>query len=239
MSERIRIVCYTLWIAHPVLQMAIAIVMLRRGQHRAYKWFFVYIIAQILLFAALFPIYVYWDSAWFYATAFDAVVGAVLGLMVIRAAFFDVFRPFHTLRDLGKVAFRWALLIMCLVAGVIAVSTRSPHTALTQAIMTGWTCVRSVEVGMALFLLILARYVGVNWRQHSFGIALGFATLAVVELALIASWAGYRLGGVSVSLVNVGTYTPRCSSGLATRWRRVPPATPRLLHRGRSTGSKH
>ena len=125
-------------------------------------------------------------------SAFDAVVGCGSGLMAIRAAFLDVFRPFHTLRDLGTVAFRWALLVMCLVAGVIAVSTRFPDTALTQAIMTAWTCVRSVEVGMALFLLILARYMGVNWRQHSFGIALGFATLAVVELA-----PGRILGGLS------------------------------------------
>jgi hypothetical protein len=190
MSERVEIVIRTLWIVHPVLETAIAIVMLRRGQHRAYKWFFVYIVAQILLFVMLFPIYVYWDAAYFYASAFDAVVGAALGLMVIRAAFLDVFRPFHTLRDLGTVAFKWALLVMCLVADVIAVSTRSPDTALTQAIMTAWTCVRSVEVGMARFLLILARYMGVNWRQYSFGIALGFAMLAVVELTLIASWAG-------------------------------------------------
>ena len=186
MSE-IEIVIRALWIVHPVLETAIAIVMLRRGQHRAYRWFFVYIIAQILLFVVLFPLYVYWGSVYFYASAFDAVVGAALGLMVIRAAFLDVFRPFHTLRGLGTVTFRWALLVMCLVGGVIAVSTRSPDTALTQAIMTAWTCVRSVEVGMALFLLILARYMGVNWRQHSFGIALGFATLAVVKLSLVAS----------------------------------------------------
>ena len=117
MSERIKILIRTLWIVHPVLETAIAIVMLRRGQHRAYKWFFVYIVAQILLFVVLFPIYVYWDAAYLYASAFDTVVSTVLGFMVICEAFLDVFQPFHTLRDLGMITFKWALLVMCLVAG--------------------------------------------------------------------------------------------------------------------------
>ncbi len=55
MSEKIKILYYALWVAHPVLQTVIAIVMLRRGQHREFKYFFAYIVAQIVTFAVVFP----------------------------------------------------------------------------------------------------------------------------------------------------------------------------------------
>jgi hypothetical protein len=72
--------------------------------------------------------------------------------------------------------------------------------------MTTQRCVRIIQVGMVLFLLFFARYLGVNKRQHSFGIALGFGTFAFVELALIASWAGNHLSNGSMNLVNMAAY---------------------------------
>ena len=66
MSERIKIIICALWIAHPVLQTAIAIVMLRRVQHRHFKYFFAYIVAQIAINAVVFPAYWYSYSGYFY-----------------------------------------------------------------------------------------------------------------------------------------------------------------------------
>jgi hypothetical protein len=207
MSERIKILYYALWVAHPVLQTVIAIAMLRRGQYRAFKYFFAYIVAQVLTFAVVFPTYLYNPSACFYVSWFSTAVSVALGFKVIHEAFLDVFRPYHTLQDLGTVLFKWAGLVMLLVAGVVSVSTNSSNSApWVQAIMTAQRCVRIVQVGMVLFLLFFARYLGVSRRQHSFGIALGFGTFAVVELLLIASWAGYHLGDISMSLVNMAAY---------------------------------
>ena len=207
MSEKTRTLFYALWIAQPVLQTAIAILMLRRGQHRAFKHFFAYVFTQILIFAVVFPASLHNYSAYFYISWFTTAISVALGFKVIHEAFLDVFRPFHTLRDLGTVLFKWAGLVMLLVAGVVSVSTRSADTApWVQAIMTAQRCVRIIQVGMVLFLLFFARYLGVSRRQHSFGIALGFGTFAMVELALIATWAGYRLSDVSMNLVNMGAY---------------------------------
>ena len=129
------------------------------------------------------------------------------GFAVIHEVFVDVFRAFHTLRDLGTVLFKWAGLVMLLVAGVVSVSTNSSEMApIIQAILTGQRCVRIIQVGMVLFLLFFAHYVGISRRQHSFGIALGFGSFAVVELALIASWAGDHLGQFSMSLINMTAY---------------------------------
>jgi len=207
MSEKIRILYYALWVAHPVLQTVVAIAMFRRGQHRTFKFFFAYVVAQILTFAIVFPAYRYHSASVFYLSWFSTAISVALGFKVIHEAFLDVFRPFHTLRDLGTVLFKWAGLVMLLVAGVVSVSTNSSDTVpWVQAIMTAQRCVRIIQVGMVLFLLSFARYLGVNRRQHSFGIALGFGSFAVVELALIASWAGEHLSNLSMSLVNMAAY---------------------------------
>jgi hypothetical protein len=181
--------------------------MLRRGQHREFKYFFAYVVAQIVTFAVVFPTYLYYYPALFYVSWFSTAISVALGFKVIHEAFLDVFRPFHTLRDLGTVLFKWAGLVMLLVAGVVSVSTNSSDTVpWVQAITTAQRCVRIIQVGMVLFLLFFARYLGVSRRQHSFGIALGFGTFAFVELTLIASWAGDHLSNLAVNLINMGTY---------------------------------
>jgi hypothetical protein len=207
MSEKIRILYYALWVAHPVLQTVIAIAMFRRGQHREFKFFFAYVVAQILSFAVVFPAYRYHSPSVFYLSWFSTAISVVLGFKVIHEAFLDVFRPFHTLRDLGTVLFKWAGLVMLLVAGVVSVSSNTSDTVpWVQAIMTAQRCVRIIQVGMVLFLLSFARYLGVSRRQHSFGIALGFGSFAVVELALIASWAGEHMSNLSMGLINMVAY---------------------------------
>ncbi|MGA8621493.1 MAG: hypothetical protein WB660_23580 [Candidatus Sulfotelmatobacter sp.] len=207
MSERLRILYYALWVAHPVLQTGIVIVMFRRGQHRVFKYFFAYVVMQIVTFAVVFPASRYSYSTCFYFSWFSTAISVTLGFQVIHEAFLDVFRPFHTLRDLGTVLFKWAGLVMLLVAGVVSVSSNATDTApWMQAIMTGQRCVRIIQVGMVLFLISFARYLGVSRRQHSFGIAMGFGTFALVELILNASWAGSHLANLSMSLINMTAY---------------------------------
>jgi hypothetical protein len=207
MSEKIKILYYALWIAHPVIETGIAALMFQRGLHRKFKFFFGYILIQLVTFAALFP--ALWHN---YSAAFNVywicdALSVAFGFAVIHEVFVDVFRAFHTLRDLGTVLFKWAGLVMLLVAGVVSVSTNSSHTApWLQAIITSQRCVRMVQVGMVLFLLFFAHHVGVSRRQHSFGIALGFGSFAVIELGLISSWLGNHFGGAWMSIFNMAAY---------------------------------
>jgi hypothetical protein len=76
-----------------------------------------------------------------------------------------------------------------------------------QAIVTSQRCVRIIQIGMVLFLLFFARYVGISRRQHSFGIALGFGSFAVIELVLICSWVGKHWGDhTTMSILNMAAY---------------------------------
>src|SRR6266496_632441 len=207
MSAEIKVLYYTLWIAHPVLEAGIATLMLRRGLHRSFKFFFGYILIQLVTFAVLFPANWHSYSAMFYLYWACDALSVAFGFAVIHEVFVDVFRAFHTLRDLGTVLFKWAGLVMLLVAGVVSVSTNSSQVApWMQAIVTSQRCVRIIQVGMVLFLLFFAHYVGVSRRQHSFGIALGFGSFAVIELVLICSWVGNHLGGAWLSILNMSAY---------------------------------
>src|ERR1700730_13684772 len=208
MGEKIKILYYVLWIAHPLLEAGIAIAMLRSNLHRKFMYFFAYVVTQILSFAIIFPAYLRNNySAYFYLYWISNAINVFLGFKIIHEIFLDVFKPFHTLRDLGSVLFKWAGLVMLLVAGVVSVSSTSNEMAPWMlAILTTQRCVRIIQVGMVLFLLFFAHYLGVNCKQHSFGIALGLGGYAMVELALIASWVGDYLGSLAIDLVNMAAF---------------------------------
>ena len=207
MSVKIRDLYYALWIAHPVLEAGIVGVMLWRGLHRQFKFFFGYIVTQVLTFAIIFSSSWNNRAAFFYLYWVSCAISVLIGFAVIHEVFLDVFRAFHTLRDLGTVLFKWAGLVMLLVAAVVAVSSTSPETTWwMQAIFTTQRCVRIIQVGMILLLLFFSRYLGVSRRQQSFGIALGFGCFAVVELALLSSWVGNHMTETTVGLVNMVAY---------------------------------
>ena len=197
-----------LWIAHPVLQLAVAATMYSRRLHRTFPVFFAYLVWQILVFSVLFPIHL-WGTypQYFYSFWIADAISLALGFKVIHEIFLDVFRPYHTLKDLGSVLFKWAALVMLLVACVVAAS--SPTTdqgPLVQAIFTVQRCVRVMQCGLILFLLVFSGYLGVSWRQHSFGIALGFGGFAFVELALVALNVAGRATPEGVNRANAVAY---------------------------------
>jgi len=92
MSDKMTVLYYALWITHPVLQMGIATLMFRRGLHRKFKFFFGYILIQLITFAVIFPATWYSNSASFYLYwVFDAL-SVAFGFAVIHEVFVDVFR---------------------------------------------------------------------------------------------------------------------------------------------------
>jgi hypothetical protein len=208
MSPTANFVYYALWFAHPALQASLVGIMLWRKLHRTFPMFFGYVVFQLIVFALTFPLnnprfytvffYVYWATT---------AVSVVLGFRVIHEIFLDVFRPYDTLRDLGSVLFKWAGLVMLMVAGVVAASAASgTGNPLETGIMTLERSVRVVQCGLILFLLVFSRYLGTNWRQKSFGIALGFGAFASVELSLVALNASNVFNQVLSSFINMTAY---------------------------------
>lgn len=172
-----------LWIAHPVTETLVLAAMLRRKQRQAFPVFFTYLVIQVVGFLILFPIHRWVGyKEYFYCYWACECISLAVGFMVIQEVFLDVFRSYPTLKDLGSVLFKWSGLVMLMAAVVIAsASPTSDQGPLLQAVLTLQRCVRLIQCGLVLFLMVFSKYIGVSWKQRSFGIAMGFGAYAIVE----------------------------------------------------------
>jgi len=208
MIPKLPIIYYALWIAHPTLEVAVAAVMISRKLHRTFPVFFVYILSEIAIFSVTFAFFQWGPYEYFfYAYWILAPISLAIGFKVIHEIFLDVFRPYHALKDLGSVLFKWAALVMLLVACVVAAASPAGQEGpLVQAVLTVQRCIRVIQCGLILFLLVFSKYLGVSWRQHSFGISLGFGGFAATELTMVALNASGHASEMTISLFNMLAY---------------------------------
>ena len=195
-----------LWCAQPILQSAVALVLWRRKLHKQFPAFFVYLLAQVVNFAVIFPLRsgdyrFYFASFWL-----GEAVNAVLGFKVIHEIFLDVFRPYHTLKDLGTLLFKWAGVVMLLVSVVVAFSNSHDRSPMVHAVSTLQRSVLIVQLGLILFMLLFSRFLGMSRKQISFGISLGFGLFAGVELLLMALFSGGLIKQALLNPINMLTY---------------------------------
>jgi len=201
------IIVLALWGAQPTLQFVVAVILWRRKLHKQFPVFFLYLLAQAGNFAITFPLWLTRaDTAYFWLFWLGEAVNAVLGFKVIHEIFLDVFRPYHTLKDLGTLLFKWAGVVMLLVSVVVAFSSSSDQHPMMNAITTLQLSVRIVQVGLILFLLLFSSFLGVSRKQVSFGISLGFGLFGGVELMLLALNSGGFVKHESFDLINMLTY---------------------------------
>lgn len=196
-----------LWCAQPILQSVVAAFLWRRKLIKQFPAFFAFLLVQVVNFCILFPLwYAGNHTAYFWLFWTGEAINAVLGFRVIHEVFLNVFRPYHTLKDLGTLLFKWAGVVMLLVSVVVAFSNSFDQSPLVHAVTTMQRSVRIVQFGLILFMLLFSRFLGVSRKQLSFGISLGFGLLAGVELLLIALNSGGFLRQGGLNAINQITY---------------------------------
>ncbi len=207
MTRHSHTVVLALWCAQPILQSAVAVIWWRRKLHKQFPVFFLFLLAQVINFVVIFPL---WRTAsynvYFWPFWIGEAVNAFLGFKVIHEIFLDVFRPYHTLKDLGTLLFKWAAVVMLLVSVVVAFSNSYDASPLVHAITTLQRSVRIVQLGLILFLLLFSRFLGVSRKQISFGISLGFGLFAGAELLLYALNSGGFVRQATLNLINLMSY---------------------------------
>src|SRR6202790_2759437 len=195
-----------LWCAQPILQSVVAVILWRRKLPKQFPVFFLFLIAQDVNFAVIFPLWLTGNhTMYFWLFWLGEAVNAVLGFKVIHEIFLDVFRPYHTLKDLGTLLFKWAGVVMLLVSVVVAFSNSFDHYPLVHAVTTLQRSVRVVQLGLILFMLLFSRFLGVSRKQVSFGISLGFGLFAGVESMLMALNSGGFVKQDNFNLINMVT----------------------------------
>lgn len=200
-------IVFYLWWTQPILQSVVATILWRRQLHKQFPVFFVFLIAQVVNFGFIFPLwFLGYAKMYFVFFWLGEAVNAVLGFKVIHEIFLDVFRPYHTLKDLGTLLFRWAGVVMLLVSVVVAFSNSFDQSPLIHAVTTLERSVRIVQLGLILFLVLFSRFLGVSRRQISFGISLGFGLFAGMDLMMYALNSGGFVKQSVFNLINMSAY---------------------------------
>jgi hypothetical protein len=195
-----------LWISHPVIEIPLAGIMYWRKLHRQFPVFFCYVLFQVLQFFILFPIFRSDHlTEYFFAYWLSALVCWIFGFKIIQEVFSDVGRPFHALKDMGTVMMKWTGLVLLLLAIVLCASAAGPlDTPLLNTMIALERSVRLTQCALILLLLLVSRHLGVSWRRHSIGIALGFAWFAGAELIAFVLYPGSQVG---LDLLNIAAYS--------------------------------
>lgn len=189
------------WIAGIVLQLAICGLMLRNGKQK-YPCFFAYCLfgaTQNLLLLVLHALGTY--QQYFYAFWSTGAVSAYFALSVIREIFLVALEPFAGLRDLGRIAFRWATALMILIALAVGLNIKANYISVIQtAVLNFESSVRMMQVGLLLMMFFFSKRIGLSIRSRTFGIALGVGTTAAINLFSVSLLSG--VGTAHLVLVN-------------------------------------
>jgi hypothetical protein len=212
------------------LQGCLAYFMFVRGLHRQVRWFFVYtiyaLVAEIVRIALRRH-----EEAYFYIYWATEALYAVLAFFAIREVFRWVFRNFYKIKGF------WLLLpaVTILTLLIVALRLYQPHTVETyqiiSIIISSKIAVSFLQVGIFALFFLLVRFFHLGWRQHAFGLALGFGIAAAGSLVafLLRSEFGTKFDPIVritapvtyiiAVVVWLATFVSRQPSHLSQGWR--------------------
>ena len=187
---------YVIGLLPMVLQLAILAALVRRDLLKDLRWFFSYTAFQVLV-TVVETVEIALkvsDLTYFYTFYIAELFSIALALCVIYEVFGSVLRPYDGLRNLGGKLYLYASVALGLVALATVVFGSGAETyRFVQVINLSQLGLRAVQVGLLVLLFITARALALSWRSYSFGIALGYGTYAIVDLALSAIRVKYGL----------------------------------------------
>lgn len=208
MEKQLNWLMYVSWLVGPALQITLLTFMIRRKVHVIFPRFFSYILFQIVKSGILFVIYRYYDASYFDAYWTGNAISVLLAVTVMDEILHNLFQQYGGIQNLGSIIFRWACGLLLLLSIVNAFSSQQATAdRVVSAVLAFDRNVRVMQCGLFLLLMVLCRFLRNCWRQHVFGIALGFGLFASIELMLVSTVLHYGGGPVAiVSLVKSAAY---------------------------------
>jgi hypothetical protein len=208
-----------LWLGTPIMQTAIALVMLRRKLNSEYPFFFSYTIFQVIDAVALYAIY-RWSSSpltYYYTYWTFTAISILISFGVIQEVFFNAFKPYEALRDLSTMLFRWSAAVLVLVSGVAVIISSEQSMGEATTWITGvGRSVRLMQCGMVIFLILFTKYLGISPRHFLFGVAAGYGFYASVNMTTIMILSRFSLfTELTLSVINSLSYNIAAAIWLA------------------------
>lgn len=202
------ILMYASWAAGPILQTTLILFMFQRKLHRVFPRFFSYIIFQIVKSGILFVVYRYSQENYFDAYWAGNALSVLLGVVVMDEILQHLLKKYGGIQKLASVIFRWACGLLILLSIVNAFSMHQASAdRVVSAVLLFDRSVRVMQCGLCILLMILCRFLRNCWRQHVFGIALGFGIFACIEMVLVSIVLYFGDGPAAiVSLIKSSAY---------------------------------
>lgn len=175
-----------LWFTPPLLFAVMSVAMVRRGLHREVPWFFAFTLIDGSL--SVFSWFLRENKAgYFYFYWALELVGIIIGFVIIYEVFRNIVVRYERIQRVGFALYRWLAVALLVVGTVtVAIAPEMNRAALFEGIVNLQVGVRIIQTGLLVFLFAFASYLALSWRNCSFGVALGFGILAMVELVLAA-----------------------------------------------------
>jgi hypothetical protein len=202
---------FYLWIAPHALQAVLAIIMIRRKLFRLFPAFFAYTVYEVVQFVVLFtmnrmasvPV-----NQWFIADLVGITGSMVLRFLVVHEIFNNVFESYPALKAFGDVLFRWATVVLMIMAvTMVGYSSGAELDRFTVVYTVLDRAVSTVQCGLLVLLVLLARFLSFPWTSYAFAIALGLGFFASVDLGISAIKAQYGTNvGYMLDPLSMATY---------------------------------
>jgi len=180
-----------LWLLGFILELAIAVAIVRRRVHQDYPFFFSYVVMELTRTVLLASIGRR-SPSYFYAYWLSECLVAMFGFLVVEEVFRKAFERRLGLQKVGTAFYRYSLLLLIVTAVVIAaLVSGNESNKLIAGILTLKRTQSFVRVGLVGCLFAFVFLLGLPWTNYSVGIALGFALYGTVELGVTAARSHY------------------------------------------------
>ncbi len=180
---------FFLWITPHVLLGVVAVVLCKRRLYRELPCFFAYVLCEIAGFILLFAVNSVPGAGKQYAYAFSAtlLLSIALRFGMIDEVSKDLFRESQFLKVTARRSLLGVTGLLLVAAVLLAVYAPGSNSAKWYAgVFVVNRGAAMVQSGLLLSLLLFSRFLGLSWRRHAFGIALGLAVLTSLDLATFA-----------------------------------------------------
>lgn len=178
---------YALWISGPVLLTGTFGALVKRRLVRQLPVFSLYVVFHVFRTLVLAAIHRLQPNSYFRTYWFAESISILLGFAVVYELYTKIFHRYKGLHWAGGMLFGCGAVLLLLAAVVAAAANSGADSpGVVKALVLLERSVRVMQCGLLGFLFLVTVYLGLPWRSHLFGIALGFGVFASIELAAVA-----------------------------------------------------
>jgi len=201
-----------LWIAPHLLLLAVAAVMFRKGLHKSFPIFFVYLLFEFLMFAILYPMALFrWATTLTIYVRVDMLdrAGNVALFFGVIQEMFEAPLAHNTALRRGMAQMRnrlTAILVVLASAFIVALCYGTfEHSLIRTYVIV--EVLNTVQCGLLLFVFLWHWALGLRMSPFTFGIAVGMMLTRCIEpLEMILNAFVPQQNGMIGAMLNMATY---------------------------------